>query len=69
MKIKFENGREGIFSLRKYLDHKGVFSKLNDLNYLKSFYVNPDLGTICWPDGLDIAPERIYSEVEKNEKT
>ena len=28
--------------------------------YFKSFFVNKELGVLCWPDGLDIAAETLY---------
>lgn len=32
-----------------------------DLNYFKQVYVNKELGVLCWPGDVDIAPETIYS--------
>ncbi|MBI5399936.1 DUF2442 domain-containing protein [Candidatus Saganbacteria bacterium] len=65
IKIKFDDGKEGIVDCRKYPKMGGVFSSLKDLKYFRRFYVNKELGTICWPDGQDIAPETLYAQIEK----
>ncbi|MEK7721828.1 MAG: DUF2442 domain-containing protein, partial [Elusimicrobiota bacterium] len=46
--------------LRAYAGRGGVFSRFADIGYVKQAYVNKDLGTICWPGNLDIAPETLY---------
>ena len=58
--IVFENGETGVVDLRAYAGRGGVFSRFADLGYVKQAYVNKDLGTICWPGNLDIAPETLY---------
>lgn len=62
--IQFENGKEGIVDFKEFTEHGGVFYSLKDKNYFKKFYINRELGTICWPDGQDIAPEAIYSKIK-----
>ena len=58
--IVFENGEKGIVDLRAYASRGGVFSRFADPDYVKQAYINNDLGTICWPGNLDIAPETLY---------
>jgi hypothetical protein len=62
LELVFENGKKGIIDLSKYKHKGGVFGRFADIEYFKQFYVNKDIGTLCWPDGLDIAPETLYHE-------
>jgi hypothetical protein len=38
----------------------GVLEPLNDPGYFAQVRVDPEAGTIVWPDGLDLAPEPLY---------
>jgi hypothetical protein len=38
----------------------GVFEPLKDPDYFAKAFVDEELGTVCWPNGVDIAPERLY---------
>jgi len=62
LELVFENGKKGIIDLKEYLHKGGIFSRFSDIEYFKQFYVNKEIGTLCWPDGLDIAPETLYHE-------
>jgi len=62
LEIGFENGKKGIVDFVSYLDKGGVFSRFADLEYFKQAYVDREVGVLCWPDGLDIAPETLYSK-------
>lgn len=44
--------------LAAYPKRGGVFAPLKKKAYFRKGFV--DLGTICWPNGADIAPERLY---------
>ena len=63
IEIVFENGKKGTFDFTGYIKKVGVFSRFSDMIYFRNFYINPELGVLCWPDGVDIAPETLYSEV------
>jgi len=43
-----------------YAVRGGVFSRFADKNYFDAVALNRELGVLCWPDGVDIAPETIY---------
>jgi Protein of unknown function (DUF2442) len=38
----------------------GVLEPLNDSTYFAQVRVDPEAGTIVWPNGLDLAPELLY---------
>jgi hypothetical protein len=39
----------------------GVFTPLKDPEYFRSVRVNPEVGTIVWPNGADLCPDVLYS--------
>ncbi|MEE8484778.1 MAG: DUF2442 domain-containing protein [Nitrospinota bacterium] len=63
IKIEFDNGNIKTVDLEPYTKKGGIFSELRDKEYFQRFFV--DLNTVCWPNGADIAPERLY-EIGKN---
>lgn len=63
IKLVFEDGKSGMVDLEASTK-QGVFKELSDVNYFKQFYINRDLGTICWPHGQDIAPETLYENIQ-----
>jgi hypothetical protein len=40
--------------------HGEVFEPLKDPQFFKRVFVNPETGTIEWPNGADFAPEFLY---------
>jgi hypothetical protein len=42
---------------------EGVFAPLQDRNYFVQVRVNPDTGTICWPNDADLDPDVLYAMV------
>lgn len=62
LKLFFEDGKSGIIDMHKYLWGE-AFEELKKPDYFKKVVINDDLGTICWPNGVEIAPESLYKEV------
>jgi hypothetical protein len=60
--LRFEDGTEGEVDLASEL-HGPVFEPLQDATYFARVRVNPDTGTIEWPNGADFAPEFLYEMV------
>lgn len=56
--VELEDGREGIFDLKPYLNH-GVFTELQDKNYFSQ--VDVVFGAVTWPHEQDIAPETLMA--------
>jgi len=63
LRISFEDGKQGVFDFSPYVK-EGIFIQLRDKKEFIKFYVNKELGTICWPNGADIAPETIYEKLK-----
>ncbi len=61
--LVFENGKKGTYDFSNYVKRGGVFNRFSDLSFFKKFYINKELGALCWPDGLDVAPETLYHAV------
>jgi Protein of unknown function (DUF2442) len=53
--VKFEDGSEGEIDLTAEL-YGPVFEPLKDVSYFKQVRVDPELGTIAWPNGAILLP-------------
>lgn len=63
--LTFQDGTVGDvdFSHREW---RGVFEPLRDQSYFARVGIDPEAGTIAWPDGLDMAPEPLYAEARRH---
>lgn len=57
--LVFTNGESRIFDVKPYLK-KGVFKALADWKLFRQAKVS--LGTVTWPNNLDISPDTLYLE-------
>ena len=62
IKVSFEDGAVGIIDLDGDLWGE-VFEPLKDLSNFRAFKFDPELQTIVWPTGADLAPEYLYERV------
>ena len=65
--VKFEDGAAGETDLRALLSFRGVFAPLLQTEYFAQVRVNPELGTICWPNEADVDPVVLYARVTGTE--
>jgi hypothetical protein len=63
LQLRFEDGVEGVVDLAKRVSFRGVFEPLRDTSYFAQVRVNPELGTVVWPNGADLNPDVLYEEV------
>ena len=65
LRLTFADGTVGDvdFTAREW---HGVFEPLRDPDYFARVEVDPEAGTITWPDGLDMAPEPLYDEARRH---
>jgi hypothetical protein len=40
-----------------------VFERARTIEGFKEVRVDPETGTVCWPDGVDLAPDTLYERV------
>jgi hypothetical protein len=40
----------------------GVFEPLEDVSFFKQVRVDPEAGTLVWPNDVDLDPDVLYSE-------
>jgi hypothetical protein len=60
--LRFQDGTCGEVDISQ--SFKGpVFEPLRDVAYFKQVRVDPELGTIVWPNGADVAPETLYDRL------
>jgi hypothetical protein len=60
--LRFDDGAEGEIDLEKELEGE-VFGPLKDLPSFQKFRVDPELETIAWENGADLAPEFLYENM------
>jgi hypothetical protein len=65
LRLSFADGTVGEvnFSNREW---GGVLEPLRDPTYFARVIVDPESGTIAWPNGVDLAPEPLYDEARRN---
>lgn len=61
--LQFQDGVQGEVDLEALLSFRGVFDALRDPAYFARVRVDPELGTICWPNAADWDPLVLYSLV------
>ena len=58
--LRFEDGVEGVVDLAPNLSFRGIFEPLRDPAYFALVRVDPELGTVVWPNGADLDPDVLY---------
>ena len=59
--LRFEDGVEGVVDLASHLSFRGVFEPFRDPAWFAQVRVDPELGTVVWPNGADLDPDVLYS--------
>ena len=62
--IKFDDGTYGDVSIKEKL-YGPVFEPLLDPDYFAKVSID-EFGAIFWPNGADLAPDKLYSAIKSN---
>jgi hypothetical protein len=60
LRLTFSDGLVGDVNLSHLRERGGVFESLRDPGYFAQVRLDPEIGTITWPSGADLAPEVLY---------
>ena len=60
--LRFNDDTRGEVDLAGELEGP-IFEPLRDPVYFRQFVLHPELHTIVWPNGADLAPEFLYERI------
>ena len=64
IELGFTDGTRGELNLRdRVVGRGGVFTPLEDIGFFSQVKVDPEAGTIFWPNDVDFCPDVLYSLV------
>jgi len=62
--LTFSDGARGEIDLKdRIVGRGGVFAALEDTGAFASVRVDPEVGTLVWPNGVDMCPDVLYSQI------
>ena len=61
--LEFSDGASGPIDLGKLIPFDGVFAPLQDPDYFSQVRLDPETGTVVWPNGADLDAVSLHSEV------
>lgn len=61
LRVKFEDGIVGEVDVAAIVPFEGVFAPLRDPELFSAVAVDPELGTVCRPNGADLEPDVFYA--------
>ena len=67
LEIEFEDGVVGAVDLSELVRFEGVFAPLRERAEFVRVTVDPELGTVCWPNGADLDPDVLYARVTRSD--
>ena len=62
LRLEFEDGVAGEVDLTRLVRFEGMFVLLRDPASFRAARVEPEAGTIVWPNGADLDPDMLQAE-------
>ena len=63
LRLRFDDGVEGEVDIKASVPFVGVFEPLADPDFFAQVRVDPEAGTVVWPNGADLDPLVLHSRV------
>lgn len=63
LSICFDDGVSGEVDVAEIVEFEGVFAAIKNPDYFGQVRVDPDLGTVCWPNEANIDSDVLYALV------
>ena len=62
LELTFADGVQAVLHMDTLITrYEGVFAPLRDEAFFNQVRVDPELGSIVWPNGADVCPDVLYS--------
>ena len=62
LELGFTDGlRKEVDFRERIVGRRGVFRPLAEVEFFKQVQLDPEAGTIVWPNGVDLCPDVLYS--------
>lgn len=59
--LDFSDGAHGVVDLGTWIAGRGgVFLPLHEASFFAKVMVDPEAGTLVWPNGVDLDPDMLY---------
>ncbi len=63
LRLTFADGKSAVMDFRnKVVGRGGVFKPLENVNFFQQVRVDPEVGTLVWPNDVDFDPDVLYSQ-------
>ena len=64
LELTFTDGTTGQLDFQeRVVGRGGVFQPLEDVSFFRQVQVDPEAGTLVWPNAVDFCPDVLYSLV------
>ncbi len=62
--LEFTDGTSGEIDFRsRVVNRGGVFEPFADIQFFREVQVDPETGTIVWPNGVDLCPDTLFQQI------